>query len=107
MIAGTHWPTITLEQYPHWTDKVLHACGYALFAFLIGVVLTFRRPLDLRETVGIAIFIVAYSAIDETTQPFVGRTCDLYDAFADWAGASVGLAAFHLLQSPLRRFVIE
>lgn len=114
MFGGTHWPNFTLRGYPQDTDKVLHVSAYAGLAFLIALRLQLKRlgataePLRLgsvsvRDGLWILAFIVGCSIFDEVTQIPVGRTCDPFDAFADWAGGFFGLGAFAMLRRTLRR----
>ncbi len=42
--------------------------------------------------------IVGYSIFDEVTQPYFGRTCDFFDALADWIGGSFGLGVFAVIR---------
>jgi VanZ family protein len=103
MFAGTHWPHVSLERYPHNTDKVLHFTGYAGFGFLIAVWMSTRRAVGWRDLAAAFGVIFVYAIVDEVTQIPVGRTCDFYDAVADWCGGLSGLAVFLLLRSALRR----
>jgi VanZ family protein len=117
MFLGTHWPNFKLEQFPQNTDKVLHVSAYAGLSFLIAVWLILKRAnvpagsagfpnLSLRDGLWIMAVIVGYSVFDEVSQIPVGRTCDFFDALADWIGALIGLSAFTVLQLALRRWVI-
>ena len=103
MFLGTHWPNFKLEQYPQNTDKVLHLSAYAGLSFLIAVRLSLKRDLRLSDSLWILAAIVGYSIFDEVTQPPFGRTCDFFDAVADWVGGIFGLCAFAVLRRMLRR----
>jgi VanZ family protein len=103
MFAGTHWPHVSLESFPQNADKLLHFTGYAGFGFLIAVwIFTKRelRPIDFATAFGV---ICLYAIVDEVTQIPVGRTCDPFDALADWAGGMSGLAVFWCARAALRR----
>jgi VanZ family protein len=80
-------------------DKVEHFGGFAILAMLVSI--SFSPPRSRGgvgggayksvRSVAIALAIcLAYAALDEWTQPFVGRTCDLRDWLADASGAIVG-----------------
>ena len=49
--------------------------------------------------------IVGYSIFDEVSQIPVGRTCDFWDAVADWAGGLIGLGIFAFVRLALRQFL--
>jgi VanZ family protein len=49
------------------------------------------------------VILAAYAAIDEITQPLVGRTAELSDWAADLLGASLGLAVGYLWHARSRR----
>jgi VanZ family protein len=103
MFTGTHWPHVNLEGYPQNTDKVLHFTGYAGFGFLIAVWIFTKRELRRRDSLAAFAVVFFYAIADEWTQPYFGRTCDFYDAVADWAGGLSGLSVFGLLRAALRR----
>jgi VanZ family protein len=117
MFTGTHWPNFSLERYPHNTDKILHFSAYAGLSFLIALRLAFRRAsasgellrlpsLAIRDVFWIMALIVGYSIFDEVTQPYFGRTCDFFDALADWIGGSFGLGVFAVVRRLLRRLAV-
>ncbi|HEV7998531.1 MAG TPA: VanZ family protein [Planctomycetaceae bacterium] len=103
MFAGTHWPHVSLESYPQNTDKLLHFTGYAGFGFLIAVWIFTKRELRPRDYATAFAVIFFYAIADEWTQPWFGRTCDFFDAVADWAGGLSGLAVFCVFRTMLRR----
>jgi len=104
MFTGTHWPNFTLRAYPENTDKILHISAYFGLSFLIAVRREFKRDVRLQDCLWIMAIIVGYSIFDEVTQPYFGRTCDIFDALADWIGGAFGLGAFAVLRRLLRRF---
>jgi VanZ family protein len=117
MFTGTHWPNLSLAQYPENTDKVLHFSGYAGFSFLLAVWLWLKRAsagseppgwsgLALRDVLLILAIVVVYSIVDEVSQPPFGRTCDYRDAIADCVGGVSGLGVFTVFRIALRRFAI-
>jgi VanZ family protein len=116
MFTGTHWPNLKLDAYPENTDKALHLTGYAGFGFLLGLWFSTRgaeaagRPfgravLGLKDCLWILAVIVGYSIFDEVSQIPVGRTCDFWDAVADWAGGLIGLSVFTFVRLVLWRLI--
>jgi VanZ family protein len=103
MFAGTHWPHVNLESYPSNFDKVLHFTGYAGFGFLIALWMSTKRTFGPRDFAVAFCIIFVYAIVDEVTQIPVGRTCDFFDAVADWIGGLSGLSLFLLLRLALRR----
>jgi len=86
-------------------DVVLHAAGYAILGILsIWVAAAHRRPLTFRRVAAVYGLILVYALIDEWTQPWVGRSCELTDWLADAAGALVGVLA---ATAVIRRFAAE
>ena len=72
-------------------DKAIHAGAYFVLATLLFI--TCRRTgvaTSLPVRLGLVTLALAYGAFDEITQPSFGRTCSLYDWFAD--GTGIGLA---------------
>ncbi len=115
MFTGTHWPNLSLAAYPENTDKALHLTGYAGFGFLLALWFSVRsanqgsRPLGgallpLTKYLWILAVIVGYSIFDEVSQPPFGRSCEFWDAVADWGGGLIGVGVFTLVRLSLRRF---
>ena len=82
----THLPELPIDTAARYNDKVAHTVTYAL---LMGLALVAcRRP---QATTARLILVwlpilTAYAAVDEFTQPLVGRSCQLTDWLADLAG---------------------
>ncbi|MFQ5501618.1 MAG: VanZ family protein, partial [Phycisphaerae bacterium] len=73
-------------------DKVLHVIGFVV----LGVVTSYRfarGPRSRRAGVFLLVWVglAGYAALDELTQPFVGRMCEFGDWMADLFGALIGL----------------
>jgi hypothetical protein len=84
----------------HIPDKVEHLVAYGLIAGFF--LLSLKRPVRLALLlIGLAALAVI-GALDETTQPLVNRTCDLWDYVADLTG--IALACVILLVAKLLRF---
>jgi VanZ family protein len=65
-------------------DKVLHALAYGIITLLF--ILSFRVSHNSIFNLIPLFTILAFAAVDEVTQNFVGRTASLYDWIADFAG---------------------
>ena len=104
MFAGTHVPLPPpVDDLPDGSDKVFHFCGYAGLAFLLGALHVAAGSWRRRTPAFVLAVIAAYSVADELLQIPVGRTADLYDLLADWAGATLGLAALCVCRRVLAR----
>jgi VanZ family protein len=87
----THLPPPKLRLPPDINDKLLHFTGFGVLG-----ILTIWRMCD--EPPGITVRALAlsfvglavYGLIDEATQPYFGRTFDLWDWTADIVGAAAG-----------------
>lgn len=90
----THLPLDQIVQGPAGADKVYHFVAYFTLAALLGAALSHLMP-SRRRLVPLIVFVVAaaYGALDETTQPLVGRFCE----FADWVADASGAAAASVL----------
>lgn len=96
LAIATHIPPLQPPtELPH-SDKVAHVLSYALLASLLGLAWG-REPLSARR-VWISVGVIAsYAAVDELTQPLVGRTADLWDWVADLCGGLLGLSVAWVL----------
>ena len=83
----------------HW-DKPFHFCAYFVLAGLCILVTLRPRPWRF-PAAALAAGLMAYAALDEYLQGFVGRTPDLYD----WVGDSLGVAAAILLAQGVMMFL--
>jgi len=99
----THTPPGEVDLVPSFlSDTILHAVGYTILGALsIWLVATNRRGLTWPVIVITFLGLLAYGALDEGTQPWVGRSCELSDWLADAAGAFVGILLAVMLH---RRF---
>ena len=101
MFIGTHWPTT--PQFIHGnSDKIWHFFAYAGLGAMCSAAWALSRPtilarLALRHCLLIVLVVAVYGALDEITQPLVGRSCELLDWSADSLGACAGVAAVQWL----------
>jgi VanZ family protein len=96
LLVATHWPKIHFPHgsTPDYLDKLVHFGLYATLAGLIFAVLTARRlPRGAslaRRFLLVVLIAVVYGAIDEVTQPWTGRDCDVFDWMSDACGTVAG-----------------
>lgn len=94
LMLMTHWPTVpslglAAGRLP--IDKAVHFVLYGVFGALVGIT-NYFHPLSFRWPVTRLFFaLMMFAAIDELSQPFFTRNCDLRDWIADIAGAAFGL----------------
>ena len=91
LFTSTHVPDTTVAGAVLDYDKLAHAGAYGVLATLVFVAWrrTGARP-GLGGRLLLASIVLAYGVVDEMTQPYVGRQCELADWLADALG--VGLA---------------
>jgi VanZ family protein len=76
----------------HVTDKLLHAVGFAALTLTLLAALGAFGASRAKRLIATTLLLAAYGAVDELTQPFFGRTCDLHDWLADMLGMVLALA---------------
>lgn len=92
LFCATHFPKLELPG-PRQSDKFYHFVAYAVLGGLAWLVrTTWKSPANAWSGVLIFGLIALYAAVDELTQPIMGRSGDPYDWAADVAGAAVGMA---------------
>ncbi|MBX3394435.1 MAG: VanZ family protein [Phycisphaerae bacterium] len=87
----THLPPSKLPSAGWLNDKVEHLIGYAMLA--MATCWRFGKSDRSRIAIMAAVLVglAAYAAVDELTQPWVGRSCEWGDWLADLGGAAIGL----------------
>ena len=89
MFAGTHYPKPPHSAFGY-ADKWMHFSANFGLAVLVSIAMAVRRPVSLVLAAAIVAVLAGYGALDELTQPLVGRDCDLWDWCADVTGLVVG-----------------
>jgi VanZ family protein len=95
-ITSTH---IALPEFPRVevSDKTLHVGGFSgLTMLFVLTLLAWRRRRIWRIAMTLTL-LPAYAALDELTQPYFHRTCDIHDWLSDMAGMLIALAACETL----------
>lgn len=82
-------------------DKLQHLTAYALLTVLLRVVLGPRLRAH-ADWATLAI-VLCYGAIDEWLQALVGRSCELFDWYADATGAAIGIVLCGITRAILAR----
>ena len=91
LFIGTHLPRVP-QVLAEQGDKTLHFCAYAGLASLLLAWRISCGLVSMRTVLLLFVIVAAYGVMDETTQPLVGRFCDLEDWIADIMGASIAMA---------------
>lgn len=92
LFVATHYPRITIPGDIPQSDKLVHFVAFALLAFLWWRFIAALGHESSRLLVASAVGLLAYAALDEYLQQFVGRHTDVMDFLADGAGI-VGVLA--------------
>ncbi len=95
-IIATHIPASRLPRTGV-SDKFLHAAGYFVLSGLFWLTLWVHGVTGVKRIALIFFTMLAYAAIDEITQPLVGREDSLGDWLADVTGAIIALILLELL----------
>jgi VanZ family protein len=94
-LTSTHWPRPVAPQLMELgLDKIAHFLIYAVLATLLVVAWPAKSVTPARQGWRqsgryLAVWTIAagYGVIDELTQPWFGRHCDIWDWVADASGA--------------------
>jgi VanZ family protein len=78
-------------------DKGLHVAGFLVLTGLFWLTLAAHGRRRLARIAFVFPIMPLYAALDELTQPWFGRTCDLGDWLADAVGAACALALAELV----------
>lgn len=103
-----YWPSLfILEHIPipqvvykaQVSDKILHCLAYLVLTFLLWLAISPVQKVSWRKTKVwlVLVAVVWYGVIDELLQGFVGRSCDVLDLLANYAGMLMGLILFTFL----------
>jgi VanZ family protein len=86
LFLATHYPHVRLPDEIPQSDKIVHVTAFGLLTLLFWAFMRARHPIGPRFVWISALGLVAYAALDEWLQQFVGRYTDLADFFANAAG---------------------
>lgn len=112
ILTLTHMPLDSVSEQPwfkystsFWIDKVIQCTLYSGLVAIFGCAV-FPLSGDLTKTIEsisgvrvalLASLIVVIAFVDEFTQPFFGRNCEVLDIVADVAGLIPGFCLFLII----------
>jgi len=94
LVFMTHYPRpqeLLGEDLP--PDKMLHFLAYGLLGFLVTATVVALGRWSWRTAARTAAGLAVFSAVDELTQPWFGRSAEPLDWIWDLAGIAAGIAA--------------
>jgi VanZ family protein len=107
LFIATHVPREMVRLPRGVSDLVPHFIAYAVLAVLFAAALHVTvRQVRSWQFCAAWMLLVASAAIDEASQPLVGRHASVWDWLADAAGAAVGIAVFYLWARRRRAMIV-
>jgi len=99
LVVVTHMPIPKLVYEAQVSDKWLHFLGYINLVFLLWFTVYHDRKVNWRSrwTWLVLLAAAAYGGLDELSQPWFGRSCDIEDFAANAVGIMTGLVLFTFL----------
>jgi hypothetical protein len=93
LLVVTHISIPKIVYQAHVSDKWIHFLAFMNLVFLLWFSFSPDDKVNWRgRLVWLLLLVVcAYGGLDELTQPYFGRTCDLYDFLANVAAVITGL----------------
>jgi len=96
---------VSLTHMPHppqavevAVDKTLHFLGYAGYAAFLYIALGLSFPRLRFLWLIVPVLLGIWAALDELTQPYFGRDCDILDWRADMIGVCAAVAVLAMLR---------
>ena len=97
LTVATHWP-LPGVVLPHHSDKMIHIVAYTGLAFFLGLRFQTGRLKIHRWQRATGLVVGLWAVVDELTQiPIPGRSGDVLDCLADWAGCGLGIICAQLV----------
>ncbi len=93
LLIATHIPLPKIVYQAHVSDKWLHFLAFMNLVFLLWFSFRPDDKVSWRSRLVwlLILAVCAYGGLDELTQPYFGRTCDLYDFLSNVAAIITGL----------------
>jgi hypothetical protein len=93
LLVLTHIPIPKIVYQAHVSDKWLHFLAFMNLVFLLWFSFRPDDKVSWRSRLVwlLVLAVCVYGGLDELTQPYFGRTCDLYDFLANVAAIITGL----------------
>ena len=98
LFVATHYPRVPMPGDIPQGDKLIHFTAFGLLALLFWRFVQALRPIGPRFVWGSGLVLIAYAALDEYAQQFVGRHTDVMDFAANTAGIVCVLAVIELVR---------
>lgn len=91
-----HIPIPQLVREAGVSDKSLHFLAYLILVFFLWFAINSDKKVNWRKAGAwwILLVVVLYGIVDEVSQNYVGRSCDIIDFVANLTGALTGLILF-------------
>jgi VanZ family protein len=107
LLIATHLPpsnavVVAAAKAP---DKFWHFVAYAVLGFLTYASDTVLRPRAAYRFMLLGAGLILFAVCDELTQPFFGRTAELWDVVYDVGGIVTGFVAADIVQRIVYRRV--
>ncbi len=103
LFIATHASAVRIPgEIPH-SDKLVHFSAFGILAFLCWRFAQAWRSIGDRFVWGAGAVLIAYAAVDEYLQQFVGRHTDVLDFGADTAGIVSVLTVLELVRRRRQR----
>ena len=97
---AVYWVCLFIAQHipaskippTHVSDKLIHVVMYSMLGVLLWMAIGDSVSSIRSKALLVLGIVMVYGAIDEWTQPLVGRSCSLDDWVADTAGGVIAIA---------------
>lgn len=92
LVFATHYPRPEELLGPNPpSDKTLHLLAYGVLGLLAAALVAVSGRWAARNGAGLAAGLAVFAAIDETTQPWFGRSAEPLDWVYDLIGITLGI----------------
>jgi VanZ family protein len=81
------------------SDKTEHVVGFAGLGGMFIVTMTAMGLPFRKRILATLVVLPLYAAIDEWTQPWFGRSCDIHDWLADCCGTAAAIVTWELIHA--------
>jgi VanZ family protein len=104
LFIATHIPADRLPRPAQTADKLAHLLAFAGLSWLFATTWELSAGrLNSRHLVRAWFLLALYGALEEATQPLVGRHASVFDWLADMTGAALGLVLFAWMRRKFER----
>lgn len=96
-VTLTHVPRVPSELNGY-SDKSLHFVGYFAYGAFLYTAMGLTLPRQRFVWLIVLLILAGWAALDELTQPYFGRDCDILDWRADMIGVTAAVALLGTLR---------